>query len=299
MQSSGRALAALFGAASMLVPVLAHAHFTLKSPAAWANQDALGSPQKSAPCGQSDPGMSAVATGAVTAFRPGETITITLDETVFHPGHYRVALAVTDRSELPQDPPVTAGDTACGSTVIQANPSFPLLVDGALKHSAPLSGTQSFQVTLPADVTCAKCTLQVVEFMSDHGLNNPGGCFYHHCADISIQPNTGNSGGVTGASGQAGAASRGGAGGKANNGGAAGESAGGIAGQAGFVATGGSVVTSGGLSGGGQLGQAGGGAAGTPSDAGCSCRVLGKSSLRWHAVSLVLAVFALRRARRR
>ena len=26
----------------------------------------------------------------------------------------------------------------------------------------------------------------LIEFMSDHPLNNPGGCFYHHCADISI-----------------------------------------------------------------------------------------------------------------
>jgi hypothetical protein len=41
-------------------------------------------------------------------------------------------------------------------------------------------------VTLPSNVTCEKCTLQVIEFMSDHPLNNPGGCFYHHCADIAI-----------------------------------------------------------------------------------------------------------------
>jgi hypothetical protein len=41
-------------------------------------------------------------------------------------------------------------------------------------------------VTLPPNVTCSHCTLQVIEFMSDHGLNNPGGCFYHHCADISV-----------------------------------------------------------------------------------------------------------------
>jgi MYXO-CTERM domain-containing protein len=37
-------------------------------------------------------------------------------------------------------------------------------------------------------MTCASnCVLQVAEFMSDHGLNNPGGCFYHHCANITIQ----------------------------------------------------------------------------------------------------------------
>jgi uncharacterized protein (TIGR03382 family) len=41
-------------------------------------------------------------------------------------------------------------------------------------------------VTLPADKTCTNCTLQVLEFMSNHGLNMPGGCYYHHCATINI-----------------------------------------------------------------------------------------------------------------
>src|SRR5260370_10905971 len=44
-------------------------------------------------------------------------------------------------------------------------------------------------------MTWTKCTLQVVEFMSDHPLNPQGGCFYHHCADISIEP--GGDGGKT------------------------------------------------------------------------------------------------------
>jgi hypothetical protein len=118
----------------------------------------------------------------VTAFSAGETITITLDETIFHPGHYRVALAVSDRSELPAEPPVTAGATDCGSVPIMTPPVFPVLADGALQHTSPFSATQSIQVTLPSDVTCTHCTLQVLEFMSSHGAP----CFYHHCADISI-----------------------------------------------------------------------------------------------------------------
>ena len=83
------------------------------------------------------------------------------------------------------------GTDPCGSTVIQNPPVFPVLADGMLLHTSPISGSQSFTVTLPTDVTCANCTLQVEEFMSNHGLNNPGGCFYHHCADISIQPGGG------------------------------------------------------------------------------------------------------------
>jgi Dictyostelium (slime mold) repeat len=172
-----RSLAAL--ALLVLGPPSATAHFALQSPASWRTQDALGNPQKVGPCGEED---SDPPTGVVTVFAPGETITITLDETIFHPGHYRVALAVNDRSELPDEPPVTPGVTACGSAPVMDPPVFPVLADGALRHTYPFSDTHFIEVTLPKDVTCTRCTLQVLEFMSDH----PAPCFYHHCADISI-----------------------------------------------------------------------------------------------------------------
>jgi MYXO-CTERM domain-containing protein len=166
-----------------LAPRDALAHFVLDEPESWRDQNVLGDPQKLGPCG--DDGTAA-ETGAVTAFQTGQTITITIRETIFHPGHYRVALAVNDRSELPEPPPVTAGSTPCGSAPIMDPPVFPVLADGLLVHTSSLSGPQTIEVTLPPDVTCDHCTLQVIQFMSNHGLNNPGGCFYHHCADISI-----------------------------------------------------------------------------------------------------------------
>jgi hypothetical protein len=165
------------------VPRLALAHFKLNAPASWWSQDALGSPQKLGPCGNEGPGMP---TNAITAFKTGSKITITIEETIFHPGHYRIALATSDRSELPPEPPVTPGNTPCGSVPIQNPPMFPVLADGVLVHTQPLVGPQTIEVQLPPNVTCTKCTLQVLEFMSEHQLNNPGGCFYHHCADISI-----------------------------------------------------------------------------------------------------------------
>jgi hypothetical protein len=182
------------GAAGLLSPSLAHAHFTLQTPASWAQQDGAGSPQKSGPCGETDLAtgtVQAVPTNVVTSFRPGQQIMITIDERVFHPGHYRVSLATTDRSQLPADPAVTAGDMACGTAITETTAVFPVLADGALTHTTPFTAPQSFMVTLPSNVTCTKCTLQVIEFMSEHGLNNPGGCFYHHCADISILPDGG------------------------------------------------------------------------------------------------------------
>lgn len=173
----------LVPAAVLLAPAAASAHFTLVDPAAATTQSALGDPQKAPPCG--DDG-TATPSGDVTAFQTGSTITITIRETIFHPGHYRVALA-PDPSMLPEEPPVTAGTTPCGSTTIMDPPVFPVLADGVLVHTAPFSGPQSFDVQLPAGMTCDHCTLQVIQFMSNHVLNNPGGCFYHHCATVNIQ----------------------------------------------------------------------------------------------------------------
>jgi hypothetical protein len=161
----------------------ARAHFILQSPPSWMSQDPLGVPEKLGPCGDEGGGT---ATGTVTAFQPGQPITVTVDETIYHPGHYRIALAVNDRSELPAEPLVAAGSTPCGSVPIQSPAVFPVLADDVFDHTKPFTTPQSVQITLP-NVTCTKCTLQIIEFMSDHILNTPGGCFYHHCADISIQ----------------------------------------------------------------------------------------------------------------
>jgi len=177
--SLGRAL--FIAAAGLFAPPFAHAHFILVAPDSWMSQDSFGNPQKLGPCGDEGGGTPS---GRVTPFHPGETISVTINEVITHPGHYRVALAVNDRSELPADPLVTpvTGDP-CGSAAIQSPPVFPILADNVLPHVQAFAGPQTFAVTLPSDITCTKCTLQVLEFMSSHGAP----CFYHHCADISIQ----------------------------------------------------------------------------------------------------------------
>ncbi|WP_437589740.1 SCE4755 family polysaccharide monooxygenase-like protein [Sorangium sp. So ce1000] len=200
-----RAPAAAVAAAaiSAIYPAVAHAHFSLLEPACYSEQDDLGNPQKSAPCGQADPGKPVQATGDVTTFVQGQKITLTIEEGVFHPGHYRVSIA-PDQDSLPADPPVTAGSTPCGSTEIETDPQLPLVADGLLVHTSAFSGKQSVEITLPPDLTCTNCVLQVSEFMSSHGLNNPGGCFYHHCAVVSIVPREGEAAGAGGAGGGAG-----------------------------------------------------------------------------------------------
>lgn len=170
---------ALFAAA--LTPSAAEAHFILDTPAAMTAQDASGNPQKNAPCG---PAGAGDPTGMITAYQSGSTITITIDETIFHPGHYRVALAIDDPSELPDAPPITSTpQDDCAETVIQDPPVFPVLADGMLPHDAPFNGPQTFEVTLPDGVTCDNCTLQVIQYMSSHAAP----CFYYHCAALEIQ----------------------------------------------------------------------------------------------------------------
>jgi len=186
----------------ILAPATAGAHFVLQAPANWAEQDIQGQPQKTAPCGQADPEVTAVPTNAVTSFTAGQTITVTIDETTFHPGHYRVLLSTTGPAGLPADPIATEPGT-CVGLAIQDPPVLPVLADGMLQHTDPFVGPQSFPVKLPDGVTCTNCTLQVLEFMqADVGGN--GFCYYHHCANVSIATATTDAGGDGGGGGEGG-----------------------------------------------------------------------------------------------
>ncbi len=167
------------------------AHFKLMEPASWLIENDRGDPQKSGPCGGSNTDWgkpSYVVNKAVG----GSKLHIKVQETVYHPGHFRVALAVNSPTELPPDPQVTTRDAERGpqsvSATIQDPPQIPVLADGLFVHNVrPTSPAPPFEtdVTLP-NINCRKCILQVVQFMAEHAFNNPGGYTYHHCADIQI-----------------------------------------------------------------------------------------------------------------
>src|SRR5262245_58941503 len=78
----------------------AGAHFKLLEPQSWIVENDLGDPQKLGPCGgtSANAGMPSNAVGKV---KGGQKLHVKVQETVFHPGHYRIALAVNSRSELP------------------------------------------------------------------------------------------------------------------------------------------------------------------------------------------------------
>ncbi len=169
------------------------AHFRLLEPASWLQEsEELGDPQWSPPCGGTltDPGTP---TGAVTTLRGGDTLHVRIREMAFHPGFYRIALAVNSRDELPPDPEATAETGPNGrprsiAGAIHYPPSPPVLADGLFMHVAPFTKDQEVNVDIP-NINCAKCTLQVIQFMAAHGFNKDGGYTYHHCADLQIRAN--------------------------------------------------------------------------------------------------------------
>jgi hypothetical protein len=179
------------GVAALVIgtaPVVAADHFRLLEPASRLVENKLGDPQKLGPCGgtSANPGEP---TGIVNQAVGGSKLHIKVQETIYHPGFYRVALAVKSLDELPPDPVAVVKETAKGpwsiSGAIQSNPQMPVLADGLFLHHARPVDPYDTDVQLP-NINCEKCTLQIVQFMEDHGYNKDGGYTYHHCADIKI-----------------------------------------------------------------------------------------------------------------
>lgn len=179
-------------AGALLTPSGGQAHFQMIQPTGWLIEDRLGDPQKLAPCGgtSANPGTPS---NAVTEVQGGDNLSVKLRETIFHPGHYRIALAVKDRSELPPDPQVVTRDTPKGPWSVSAKigeAKPPVLADGLFAHTQKFAPDRLLEtdVKLP-NINCDGCTLQVIQFMAEHGHNKDGDYSYHHCAVLKIRAN--------------------------------------------------------------------------------------------------------------
>ena len=156
----GSAILGLFA----LVPVTGRAHFLLLEPIPTLVQSQNGDPQKLGPCGgtSANPGTP---TNVVSRVKGGTPLHVTIRETVYHPGHYRVALAVNATAELPPDPAATTRETARGpysvAAPIEASVKPPVLADGLFPHAARPTELLQTDVEIP-NITCKKCILQVV-----------------------------------------------------------------------------------------------------------------------------------------
>jgi Lytic polysaccharide mono-oxygenase, cellulose-degrading len=161
--------------ASLLWTAAAEGHTKLTAPPDWLVTDSLGDPQKEGPCGST----AGTPSNAITTVQAGSKLTVRWTETVYHPGHWRIAIA-SDRTQLVTPVPVVEPNN-CVSAPIEASPTAPVLLDGVFPHTAPGPTDYSQDITVP-DTTCDACTLQLVQFMSSHAPP----CFYFHCATLRI-----------------------------------------------------------------------------------------------------------------
>jgi len=165
----------------MVSQAFAHFRFVEPPSALSTENGGKGAP----PCGEGTP------SGVVTKAQGGHPFTIRLIEFIPHPGHYRIALSVNSRAEIPKDAEALVKDGQSVSAPIDSNPKIPVLMDGVFVHTTTPRNTEwKVDVTLP-NLTCEKCTLQVTQFMAQHGLNPGGGFYYHHCADLQITADPG------------------------------------------------------------------------------------------------------------
>lgn len=111
---------------------------------------------KANPCG------GALRTNRSTIFSAGQTIELEFEETINHPGHYRIAFSPAD--DLDFD--------------ITGN----ILVDNI--PDVTNNGTYAQQVTIPMQ-ECTACTLQLIQVMTTSPTPSPGD-YYYSCTDIQI-----------------------------------------------------------------------------------------------------------------
>lgn len=148
-----------------LVTSTASAHIRLMSPAPRYLD------QKSGPCGRA---LNDVRGGTVTTFQPGETITVRWQETIGHPGHFRISFDADGQDDFID--PASYTDFYTNDSVL-------------LDDIPDQTGTQIYQleITLP-DIECENCTLQVVQVMTDKPPYTVGGNdLYYQCADLILR----------------------------------------------------------------------------------------------------------------
>jgi hypothetical protein len=152
---SGQLVVVVIAIGAMAAPAVAHIEMTVPG-----HRSQM---QKEGPCGV----IGSVRGSNVTTYASGQTITVEWDETVDHPGHYRISFD-DDGNDFPN--PVRSTD------------AFPTtLLDNIADH-APGHYTQD--ITLP-DIECTNCTLQLVQVMTTTEPFTAGN-LYFQCADLSL-----------------------------------------------------------------------------------------------------------------
>jgi MYXO-CTERM domain-containing protein len=152
-------------AALAALPRLAVAHVQLTSPLQREVDQKVG------PCGVA----GSVRSASVCEYRPGATITVAWDETIEHPGHFRISFDEDGDDDFVD--PEGYDDLDSAESV---------LVDGIADRDVFGSDPGYTQeVTLP-DVECDSCTLQLIQVMTDKPPYGDGNDIYYQCADLIL-----------------------------------------------------------------------------------------------------------------
>lgn len=164
----------------MTASAAAHIHLTFPK----SRTDLTTGDQKQQHCGV--PGyVRANNPTRISTFAPGSTITVTWDETIQHPGYFRIALQ--PNGEVFPIPPAGAGAGGFPTedrTGMTDAPTGTLILADAIPD-----GRVSMPITLPT-TECANCTLQFIQVMTDnvpYTIDVNSDDIYFNCADIVIQ----------------------------------------------------------------------------------------------------------------
>ncbi|MDX2010609.1 MAG: SCE4755 family polysaccharide monooxygenase-like protein [Myxococcaceae bacterium] len=150
---------------AILLAVPATAHIALRSPTVrYADQ-------KVGPCGR---GATDLRTTRVTTFTAGDTIEVVWDETVNHPGYYRISFDLDGQ------------DFYMPRSFTDADGGLNVLVDNIPDAPRP-NQRYTMRVRLP-DTPCTNCTLQVIQMMTDKPPYGDGNDIYFQCADLVLLP---------------------------------------------------------------------------------------------------------------
>lgn len=176
--------------ATIAAPSVASAHIHMIMPK--SRTDNPTGDQKTRHCGTT--GYSRAAhPDRVTYYKPGEKIKVMWNETINHPGWYRISLQPNGEQFAyppPGNAPNNAGQPSNFPTVNQTG-----MTDGTTGAivlldriaDGPVGTTMMAEVTLP-NMECNNCTLQFNQFMTDRDMytTTDGGAVYFNCADIVI-----------------------------------------------------------------------------------------------------------------
>jgi len=146
---------------------------------------------KGSPCG-----MAGGTRGTkISTYKPGATITVSIVETIPHPGYFRIAFD-NDGDDGFLIPSGTdgamgncGGDPKCGPGKADYCNSPSVLLDNLDPHTAGAAPKHTWSVTLP-NVECTNCTLQIIEVMNDlapfHPAPYPADDIYYQCIDLVL-----------------------------------------------------------------------------------------------------------------